>query len=280
MNRATLQVLRCPEGCDSDLNLHTTQVDGAGEVLGGSIACSGCGGVYPIDRGIARMLQSSLRSNYQTEDNEIQCKHSEMKARDDQAEHYDRIWWLNLFSRIEIPVTLALLKVNPQDRVLEAGCGTGRMTADFANRCRHLVAADYSWQSLLRCRQKITAGGIRNVDLIQADICHLPLAKNAFDRVVSCQVLEHIPTPASRERAISELARVSSGGGRIVLSAYQYSIWMRLFNQREGQHDGGIYFYRFSRKEFQRLLSNKMHVHRITGALQYHFLAQCAADED
>ncbi len=280
MKIETLRILRCPDGCKDELTLHSTQNEEQAEVQTGLLECSRCGNRYPIEHGIARMLPLSLRTQPANSDVEVQCKQSEMQARDDQAGHYDRIWWLNLFSRIEIPATLAMLQIQRDDQVLEAGCGTGRMTPDFASRCRRLIAADYSWQSLLRCRRKVLEKNIRNVDLIQADICHLPLAANSFHRVVSCQVLEHIPTPESRDRAVSELARVSTAGGRIVLSAYQYSIWMRLFNHREGQHDGGIYFYRFTRKEFQRLLSAKMRVKRITGALQYHFLAQCAAFEE
>lgn len=203
-------------------------------------------------------------------------KRSEMRARNAQVKDYERMWYLNLFGRIEIPVTMKPLRLRREHILLEGGCGTGRMTPSFARQCDRLVSVDFSLRSLQRNGAKLRKAGIRNVDLIQADLCHLPLRAEAFDRVVSCQVLEHIPTAECRESAVRELARVLKTGGRLVLSAYQHSVLTRLFGEKEGEHDGGIYFYRFTRDELRTLLSKALKVNGITGKLVYHFIAQCA----
>ncbi|MEP6754451.1 MAG: class I SAM-dependent methyltransferase [Chthonomonadales bacterium] len=225
------------------------------------------------------MLPTSLQKD-EPEDDETRRKRSEMTARDEQAGDYDRMWHLKLFGMLEIPATLAGLHLTPESLLLEGGCGTGRMTSDFAARCQELVSVDFSWESLLSCQRKLKAAGIKNVHLIQADLCSLPLRTEMFDSVVSCQVLEHIPSADARSRAVSDLARVCKNGGHVVISAYQHSIFTRIFGEKEGEHAGGIYFFRFFRAEFRELLAKHLKVNGITGALVYHFIGRCRKCED
>lgn len=255
----------------------------------GVLRCTGCGRRYPIEEGIPRLLRENLCGSVDAEcasdsvrpadtDEATARKRSEMQARDDQVGDYDRMWYLNLFGKVEIPLTLKHLDLKRQHMLLEGGCGTGRMTPEFAGRCERLISIDFSWESLKVCAGKLRRAGITNVDLVQADLCHLPFGTDVFDRVVSCQVLEHIPTPDCRAMAVRELSRVLQPGQNLVLSAYQNSLLTRLFGQKEGEHDGGIYFYRFERKELRRLLSTALDVEAITGIMVYHYIARCRKD--
>jgi ubiquinone/menaquinone biosynthesis C-methylase UbiE len=248
-----------------------------GVIERGVLTCPGCGSRYGIESAIARMLPGGLgdQTVVETASEEVERKRSEMAARDAQVEDYDKMRGLAMFSHIEIPVTMKMLDLQPNDLLLEAGCGTGRMTLRFAAACKDQMAVDFSFESLRVCRRKLVAAGVRNVDLVQADVCALPFRSERFDRVVSCQVLEHIPTPDSRERMISEIARTVKPGGRVVLSAYQHSLFTRLFGHKEGEHEGGIYYYRFHRPELRALLGRHLKVEQITGALVYHYLARC-----
>jgi hypothetical protein len=74
---------------------------------------------------------------------------------------------------------------------------------------------------------------------------------------------------------VAELTRVVRRDGAVVVSAYQHSLFTRLFGRKEGAHDGGIYYYRFQRAELRALLSGCLEVRRLTGALVYHYLARC-----
>lgn len=222
------------------------------------------------------MLPQNLSADQATDPgDETARKLSEMQARDEQIEDYDRMWYLNLFGKVEVPLTLRYLSLHKHHTLLEAGCGTGRMTLDFASKCDRLVSADFSWESLRVCARKLREAGVTNVDLIQADICHLPLRTEIFDRVVSCQVLEHIPSHESRQCAVNDLSRVLMRDGRLVISAYQHSLLTRLFGKKEGEHTGGIYFYRFGRDEFRQLLARSINVESITGMMVYHYIASC-----
>ncbi|MBV9851873.1 MAG: methyltransferase domain-containing protein [Armatimonadetes bacterium] len=220
---------------------------------------------YPVEKGIPRLLPGSL----------LDAQRSEIAARDAQVRDYDRMAFLRLFGEVEIPLTRRALAARPSDRVLEAGCGTGRMTRRLAERTGDLVAVDFSFESLRANRKKLRGGGLGHVPLVQADLCHLPFAPGTFDRVVSCQVLEHVPGDSARRRAVSELARVARPGGTLALSAYKHSLWTRAFARKEGAHNGGIPFFRFTRRELRALLSEGFEVQSMTGVLVYIYLARC-----
>ncbi len=222
--------------------------------------------MLPIDLEAANVAQA---------DDAVALKQSEMRARDEQVNDYERMWHLNLFGKLEIPATLRYLNLKPNHLALEAGCGTGRMTLEFARRCARLVCIDFSIESLKRCAAKTAQSGAAKVDFVQADLCRLPFRPGVFDRVVSCQVLEHIPTLRSREEAVGSLSRVLADGGNLCLSAYQYSWLMRLFGRKQGQHSGGIYYFRFTRNELRSLLARNLVVEAINGALVYHYIARC-----
>ncbi len=277
MNIDLIPMLRCPTGCASDIELRSDKVSDSGEVTTGALHCISCGEEYPISRGIAKMLPHKLKAQTDASDDHTATrKRSEMRARDDQVKAYERMWHLNVFGLLEIPVAVNRLSLASDHILLEAGCGTGRMTSTFAKKCDRLIAVDFSLQSLRRNQANLRKAGVKNVDLIQADICHLPLKTEVVNRVVSCGVIEHIPTPESRLTASQEMARVLKGGGKLVISAYQYSMLTRMFSEKEGEHDGGIYFYRFTRNELRQMLSQAMNVEAITGLLVYYYVASCA----
>jgi ubiquinone/menaquinone biosynthesis C-methylase UbiE/uncharacterized protein YbaR (Trm112 family) len=279
MRPETLSFLCCPSGCAEALCLTSDETAGE-EILQGALHCPVCGKSYPIQNGIARMLPNFLAepepAPVPLDSVEIERKRSEMAARDAQVEDYDRMRGLELFGKYwEIPSTLAELNPAANDVLLEAGCGTGRMTPSFADRCKTHIAVDFSLESLRVCQRKLEKAGITNVALIQADICALPLKEGVFDRVVSCGVLEHVPTVESRARMIAELARVAKGGSPVVISAYYHNLFTRLFGEKEGAHAGGIYFFRYDRRELNQALTPSLTVERITGKLLYYYLARC-----
>lgn len=283
MNPSTIPYLRCPSGCSSELDLRTDRKSKTGEIISGRLTCLECGREYRIHDGIARMLPQELSCKCTSDDtmkadNETSDtirKRSEMQARDAQAKDYVKMWYLNAYGRVEIPMTMSKLSLSRRHTLLEAGCGTGRMTPSFARKCRHLVSVDFSWKSLRVCRSRMRRAGFTNIDFIQADLCHIPLASTMFDRVVSCGVLEHIPSHECQAGAVREMARVLRPGEKLVLSAYKHSLWTRLFGEKEGEHAGGIYFFRFNRRELHNLLESVVHVDGITGVMVYYFIAAC-----
>lgn len=262
MQRSLLPLLISPDG-SGPLKLKPTREEN-GEVLDGTLTDTQ-GRIYPIEQGIPRLLPASL----------LDAQKSEIAARDAQVGDYDRMAFLSLFGQIEIPLTRRALGAKVGERVLEAGCGTGRMTRRLAADAADLVSVDFSFQSLRVNQAKLRAAGLAHIPLVQADLCRLPFADGVFDRVVSCQVLEHVPGHDARRDAIHSLARVLRPGGRLALSAYKHSLLTRLFAQKEGEHAGGIPYFRFTRGELRSLLETAFAVESVTGILVYLYLARC-----
>ena len=262
MQPSLLPLLTAPE--DGGALTLTVDHQEGDEIITGSLT-DAKGRVYPIVDGIPCLLPTCL----------LESQKSEITARDAQVEDYDRMAFLNFFGRFEIPLTVRALSPRPEDRLLEAGCGTGRMTRTFAAQVRELVAIDFSLESLRVNRRKLIARGIRNVHLVQADLCHLPFAGATFNRVVSCQVLEHVPDEPSRRAAVCELARVAKPEAVLALSAYKHSLFTRLFAEKQGAHEGGIPYFRFTRDELRAALSEAFTVKSVTGVLVYIYLTRC-----
>lgn len=54
-----LELVCCPE-CRADLRLQSPARDATGEIVTGTLACSGCGRTYPIEDGIPNLLPSGI----------------------------------------------------------------------------------------------------------------------------------------------------------------------------------------------------------------------------
>jgi SAM-dependent methyltransferase len=104
----------------------------------------------------------------------------------------------------------------PGSLVLEAGCGVGAQTVTLARNSpgARLTSIDVSAESLAEARKKVEATGFTNVQFRQADIFRPPFARESFDHVFVCFVLEHLSRPV---RALEELGKLLRPGGTITV---------------------------------------------------------------
>lgn len=104
---------------------------------------------------------------------------------------------------------LARLSARPGERILDLGCGTGRLTADLAARTGGLVVgADRSPRMLDQAR----AQPVRHVAFVLADGADLPFA-SAFDAVFSTATFHWI---ADHARLFAGIHAALRPGGRLV----------------------------------------------------------------
>ena len=106
-------------------------------------------------------------------------------------------------------------RITPYDAVLECACGTGLLTGAIAERCRSLLATDFSANMLKRAKKKY--GALPNVTFRQADILHLDEPDGQFDAVVAANVIHLLDEPY---KALAELDRVCRSGGTIIVPTY------------------------------------------------------------
>ncbi|MBR1723619.1 MAG: class I SAM-dependent methyltransferase [Ruminococcus sp.] len=106
-------------------------------------------------------------------------------------------------------------ELEPEDLVLECACGTGSITVQAAEKCRRLIATDYS-VPMLRQAEKNCAG-FDNVSFYHADMMKLNVPDERFDKVIAGNVIHILSEPYE---ALAELWRVCRTGGKIILPTY------------------------------------------------------------
>lgn len=103
------------------------------------------------------------------------------------------------------------LDVSPRWRVLEIGCGVGRLLAPLSARVARVVGVDISEEMLRRARERCAS--LPNVEVKQTDGRLDFLADGAFDFVFSHIVFQHLPRKAYAEHYFREAFRVLAPGG-------------------------------------------------------------------
>lgn len=98
------------------------------------------------------------------------------------------------------------------ERVLDAPCGTGRLTDTLAPLTWQLVSVDVS-RAMLTAAVEAFGGAAR----VEASVFALPFGAGTFDVAVACRLLHHFPAAVDRRAVLAELARVAR---RFVVVSY------------------------------------------------------------
>ncbi|MER6671568.1 methyltransferase domain-containing protein [Streptomyces sp. NPDC000983] len=109
---------------------------------------------------------------------------------------------------------VAELGLRAGDRVLDAGCGTGRALPPLraaVGPTGVVLGADLTPAML---EAAVRAGRHRDGQLLLTDVAALPLRPDALDAVFGAGLIAHLPQPS---RDLRELARVVRPGGTLAL---------------------------------------------------------------
>ncbi len=128
--------------------------------------------------------------------------------------------WADQYDETENPVVwidgyamTARVHLQPGERVLDAGCGTGRYFGALLDQRAELVGVDFSAGMLRVARRKHP-----RVALAQADLHRgWPFANGSFDTVICALVGEHL---GALDHVFAEMRRVLKPGGRLIFSVY------------------------------------------------------------
>jgi len=133
--------------------------------------------------------------------------------------------WLRWLVEIDNPFTktnraafiVDTLALSEGMKVLDAGCGPGRLTVPLAKGvgpAGRVVALDIQLGMLARAKARTEAAGCTNVEFVTAALGEGRLPADHFDRVVLVTVLGEIP---DRAAAFAELFRALKPGGIIAI---------------------------------------------------------------
>jgi 2-polyprenyl-3-methyl-5-hydroxy-6-metoxy-1,4-benzoquinol methylase len=96
-------------------------------------------------------------------------------------------------------------------RLLDIGCGTGRVSRMLAHRVEHITAIDVSPQMIRLARERSAA--YPNIVYAQADVLDLAESLGLFDCVISVNLLHHL----NPEAAAWTMKRMVAPGGSLIV---------------------------------------------------------------
>ena len=105
------------------------------------------------------------------------------------------------------------LGIQPNDRILEVGIGTGLNLPLYPANCQ-LVGIDLSENMLEKAQAKVAELNLDNVTLKVMDASAMDFADNEFDRVLATYVISAVPDPVG---VLKEMKRVTKPGGTLVI---------------------------------------------------------------
>lgn len=122
------------------------------------------------------------------------------------------------------------------ERILDIGCGTGRLTSEIAGRGRafEVVGTDRSGTMLDEARSHF--GSI--AEFVRADATRLPFRDATFDAVFSTATFHWIP---DHETLFAEIHRVLKPGGRLVSQCGGGPNLQMLYRRARELRSSGLY---------------------------------------
>lgn len=98
---------------------------------------------------------------------------------------------------------------------LDAGCGNGASLLQLAMEFRMCHGVDANSEYIEQFRRAVEERAFANCTAATDDLCNTAIVPESFDRVISFEVIEHLPD----ERAgVRSLYRVLKSGGQIAVS--------------------------------------------------------------
>jgi len=124
-----------------------------------------------------------------------------------------RLWpALNLFKNY----------IKENDKVLDIGCGNGRLVKLIEDKKVEYLGIDYS-ESLVN----IAKENFSDYKFEVGDLLDLKENDNQYDAVLLIAVLHHIPSAKLRDQALQEIYRVLKPGGKLLMT--NWNLWQPRF---------------------------------------------------
>jgi phosphatidylethanolamine/phosphatidyl-N-methylethanolamine N-methyltransferase len=121
-----------------------------------------------------------------------------------------------LFDKIFYPGRVAaidLLEIQPGNRVLEVGVGTGLNLPLYSRDC-NVTGIDISKEMLRKAEERVLTLGMVNTSLMVMDGSKLAFPDDSFDRVIATYVISAVPDPV---KTLLEMRRVCKPSGHLVI---------------------------------------------------------------
>jgi SAM-dependent methyltransferase len=223
-----LDLACCPE-CLGQLNVDWREPAHGDEIESGALRCAQCARQFPVIGSIPRLLPDALAPQTLRYHAEFVARHSQQltafieRAGGSGAE--ESRWWADerrtlrsysyqwrkfkeMFPHWEEVFVDTVKPITPEffaGKVgLDGGCGFGRSIFYAATFGAEMIGLDLS-EAIEAARENTRH--LPNVHLVQGDIFHPPVRRQALDFVYSIGVLHHLPDPKGGFLSLSRLLK-------------------------------------------------------------------------
>ncbi len=118
--------------------------------------------------------------------------------------------------------TADLARIQPGEKILDVGCGTGTLAMEVALRVGatgRVFGIDPGEQQIARARSKAARRSL-SIEFQVGVIEHLDFPDQTFDVVLSTIMMHHLSDTLKRQ-GLAEIARVLKPGGRLVIADFK-----------------------------------------------------------
>lgn len=130
-----------------------------------------------------------------------------------QAEAYAALMLRNPDNSLRALLEIAQPRLD--DRMLDVGCGTGRLALSLARLVHHVTGIDLTPAMLNQARTLQAELGISNIEWREGDVTALPFPDGCFSLVTCRSMLHHCVSP---KNVMAEMRRVCAPNGRIAVT--------------------------------------------------------------
>ena len=137
---------------------------------------------------------------------------------------------------LDAEIDFVLQRIQPGDKLLELGCGYGRVLTRLAAAAGKVFGIDTSLASLMLASQAPAAGSFR---LALMNAVQTGFKNSSFDVTICIQ--NGISAFKVDQRALlAEAVRVTRAGGKVLFSSYSESFWPHRLDWFRAQADCGL----------------------------------------
>ena len=138
---------------------------------------------------------------------------------------------------LEAEIEFILARAGPADRVLELGCGYGRVLQRLAAKAKSLVGIDTARDSLLMARRIL--GNNQSCFLLEMNAVDLGFRNDQIDMVVCVQNGVAV-LYVGQQNLFEEAIRVTRNGGVVLFSSYSEAFWEERLDWFQIQAEHGL----------------------------------------
>ena len=111
---------------------------------------------------------------------------------------------------------IELAEIKPSDRIIDVGCGSGKMVEAISKRLGingEIIGLEPSKYLIENCKKNNLN---RNVKFVQGIMEEIPYPNKSFDIVLSSLAIHHVPRKA-KQKAFKEFNRILKENGRLLI---------------------------------------------------------------